>query len=185
LILIPILISSSRHNLMLDRADSLIVHENVADRFVDLLKSHLSSRSARARDESPMTYRGLFNQASADKVNGLVEDAIQQGARLVAGSHHRTENIVQPVVLQGTSPSMKISSEEIFGPAMILNTFTTKEQAIEMANSSDYGLAASVYGVSIADRVPLSLSLPPLSDADSILSYLPTDRLSIPPLCNP
>jgi len=68
---------------------------------------------------------------------------------------------------------------------MILNTFTTKEQAIEMANSSDYGLAASVYGVSIADRVPLSLSLPPLSDTDSSLSYLPTDRLSIPPLCNP
>lgn len=95
-----------------------------------------------------MTYRGLFNEASAEKVHGLVQDAISKGATLISGTSHKEKNIVQPVIVGNTQPDMKIHSEEIFGPAMIFNTFKTTEQAIKMANSSEYGLAASVYGVS-------------------------------------
>lgn len=147
-------------------ADKLIVHESVAEEFTKILSGLINDRPANATASKPNTYRGLFSQNSADRVNALVKDAVDKGAKIVAGKQSSEKNVVQPVIVANTTPEMRIYSEEIFGPAFSLNTFKTNQEAIDMANASEYGLyehlsfiecyflhadfgfsAASVYGV--------------------------------------
>lgn len=78
----------------------------------------------------------------------MISDATSKGAKILIGENKIVKNVVQPLVLGPTNPKMQIYSEEIFGPVLTLNTFKTNEEAIAMANASEYGLAASIYGVS-------------------------------------
>lgn len=131
------------------------MHEDVADEFTkvlsEMMKSKKASGASAEKLENPMSMRGMFNQAQATKVTGLVNDAIKKGAKVVIGEASTERAVVQPVVLEGTNPSMDIYSQEIFGPAMTLNRFSTIEEAVEWANSSEYGLAASIYGSNEAE----------------------------------
>lgn len=88
----------------------------------------------------------MFSKVHADRVTGLINDALEKGAKIVIGKAQTDYNIVQPIILEGTTPEMKIYSEEIFGPALTLTRFKTIEEAIEISNRSEYGLAASIYG---------------------------------------
>lgn len=96
---------------------------------------------------------------SAERISALLQEAVHGGASVVAGNLHIDKTIVQPVVIEGTTSKMRIYSEEIFGPAMILRRYKTIDQAIKWANESEYGLAASVYGsdeqecLSVADQI--------------------------------
>jgi aldehyde dehydrogenase (NAD+) len=77
--------------------------------------------------------------------------ALAEGARLLTGGHPLTEGIYahgsyfEPTVLGGVTPDMRIAREEVFGPVVSLIEFDTFEQAIEIANSIEYGLSASLY----------------------------------------
>jgi len=134
-------------------SDRLIVHEDIADEFTKILSSHHASRKAAGAMDAnnPMQYRGLFSQRSADRVNDLIQDALNKGAKIIIGKQESEKNVIQPVVLDGINKEMKIDQDEIFGPAMTFTKFKTAEEAIEKANSSDYGLAASVYGSNEAE----------------------------------
>lgn len=128
------------------RSDGIIVHEDVADEFIKTLSGLVNDRKASANPEGFTDWRGLFSKVHADRVSGLIKDAIDKGAKVVVGKQQTDYNVVQPVVIEGTTPEMKIYTEEIFGPALTLTRFKTNEEAIEIANRSEYGLAASIYG---------------------------------------
>ena len=121
----------------------------MADEFLAILTQALSSRTAKAVADTPTTYRGLFNQRQADKVNSMVTEALAHGASIVSGTQGSDKNLVQPIVLENVNVESKIYKEEIFGPALIVHRFKTVEEAIHLANDNDYGLAAAVYGVSL------------------------------------
>jgi aldehyde dehydrogenase (NAD+) len=80
-----------------------------------------------------------------------VEIALGEGARLLTGGHALTEgayskgNYFEPTVLAGITPTMRIAREEVFGPVVSLLEFDTFEEAIEIANSIDYGLSTALY----------------------------------------
>lgn len=135
----------------LHSSDALIVHEDVADEFIKVLSGMLDGRSASAVADGTFGYRGLFSQTSASRVTALVKDATDRGAKVIIGKQATEGNVVQPVVLEGHGKESRIYSEEIFGPAMTLARFKTTEEAIERANSSEYGLAASVYGSDLTE----------------------------------
>jgi aldehyde dehydrogenase (NAD+) len=91
----------------------------------------------------------LVSQAQFDKVQGLIEAGIAEGARLVAGGPGRPEGFnrgyfVRPTVFADVDNSMKIAREEIFGPVLAMIPFDTEQQAIDIANDTPYGLAAYV-----------------------------------------
>lgn len=140
-------------------SDILLVHDSIADNFTQILQAHMSSRPASARPAQPTGNRGVFNMNSAERISALLQEAVHGGASVVAGNLHIDKTIVQPVVIEGTTSKMRIYSEEIFGPAMILRRYKTIDQAIKWANESEYGLAASVYGsdeqecLSVADQI--------------------------------
>jgi acyl-CoA reductase-like NAD-dependent aldehyde dehydrogenase len=127
------------------------VHEDVADEFIKILSGLINDRKASSNPEGFTDWRGLYSKVSADRVSGLISDAIDKGAKVAIGRQHTDYNVVQPIVLENVTPEMKIYTEEIFGPALTLERFKTNEEAIEKANRTEYGLAASIYGANEAE----------------------------------
>lgn len=93
----------------------------------------------------------LVNKAQFDKVQELIQSAIDEGAELVAGGTGRPEGrnqgyFVKPTVLAGVTPDMRIWREETFGPVATITAYDDAEQAIELANDTEYGLSATISG---------------------------------------
>jgi len=95
----------------------------------------------------------LVSTAQYERVQKMIEIGITEGARLVAGGMGRPENLpahlaggcfVKPTVFAEVSPDMTIAREEIFGPVLSIITYKTEEEAVRIANSTIYGLAAYV-----------------------------------------
>ena len=142
------------------RTDRLLVHQDIADDFTkelgDLMSNKKASGVSADQLASATSMRGMFNQIHADKVTDLISDAIKKGATVVTGSQSTVRAIVQPIVLEGVTPQMDIYSQEIFGPAMTIDRFSKNEEAIEWANGSEYGLAASIYGSNEAECIAIA-----------------------------
>jgi alpha-ketoglutaric semialdehyde dehydrogenase len=91
------------------------------------------------------------NAAQIETSTRYVEVAIKEGAQLLCGGHALTEGpyahgtFFEPTILTGATPSMRIAREEVFGPVVALMEFATFEEAVEIANSIDYGLSTSLY----------------------------------------
>lgn len=87
----------------------------------------------------------MVSEAHYEKVQGMIEIGIKEGARLVAGGLGRPEGLnkgffVRPTVFADVTPDMTIYREEIFGPVLSMTPFETEEQVYEMANDTEYGL---------------------------------------------
>lgn len=113
----------------------------------------------------PATEIGPMSSAiQRDRVQGYIEKGIEEGAKLVAGGAEAPEGLetgyfVQPTVFSEVTPEMTIAREEIFGPVLSILPYDDEEQAIELANDSDYGLAGGVWSsdperaVAVARRI--------------------------------
>ncbi len=90
----------------------------------------------------------MINEAAVEKAHEHVQDAIAKGAKLAYGGQRLTEGIYatgayyQPTVIDGVTPEMLIHREETFGPVAGLTAFDTEDEVIELANSTEYGLAS-------------------------------------------
>jgi succinate-semialdehyde dehydrogenase/glutarate-semialdehyde dehydrogenase len=89
----------------------------------------------------------LIDLDAANSVLGMVDEAVEHGAQVVVGGKRATngECFVEPTVLTGVVPKMRVFREEIFGPVAPLIKFETEQEAIEMANDTEFGLAAYFY----------------------------------------
>lgn len=98
----------------------------------------------------PATTLGpLVNARQFDRVNGLIEQAVREGARLVAGGSGRPPSLnkgwfVRPTVFAGVTRDMVVAREEMFGPVVSLMPYGDVDEAVEIANDTPYGLAAFV-----------------------------------------
>ncbi|KAL4781336.1 Aldehyde/histidinol dehydrogenase [Aspergillus varians] len=99
----------------------------------------------------------MISPASFSRLESLIEDAVKQGARLIAGGkrfthpHHTLGHYFTPTLLADVTPSMQIAQNELFAPVFLLMRATSVSNAIEIANSTDYGLGASVFGYNTRD----------------------------------
>lgn len=89
----------------------------------------------------------LVSQAHFDKVVGALQRARDEGGRILCGGRalDRPGWFVAPTVIEGLGPDCATNREEIFGPVVTLQPFDTDDEALALANASDYGLAASVW----------------------------------------
>ncbi|KPM54561.1 aldehyde dehydrogenase [Frankia sp. R43] len=105
----------------------------------------------------------VVTRAQRDRVRELIQSGIDQGATLVTGGPEQPEGLdvgyyVKPTVLRGT-PDMRIAREEIFGPVVTILPYDTEEEAIAIANDSDYGLAGGVWAASAERAREVALRL--------------------------
>ncbi len=140
-----------------------IVEDAIYDRFVEEIGRRADLiRLGHGSDEA--TEAGaLISAEHRDKVERYVRGAIDEGARLVAGGRRPDEPHLQqgffyrPTVFADVSRDMRIIREEVFGPVLTIERFTTEDQAIELGNDTTYGLAGAVWTADAGPRRSASL----------------------------
>lgn len=125
-------------------ANRFLVQEGIADAFTSgLVAKATALRLGNGLD--PETQMGpLISAEAAQRVDGLVKDAVAAGARLLCGGKVSSlgPSFYEPTVLANVTPGMRIFREEIFGPVAPVIVFRTDEEAISLANDTDFGLAS-------------------------------------------
>lgn len=124
-----------------------LVQDSVYDDFVAKLSERVSAMKVGNGVEDGVTVGPLINQAALDKVETLMADACDKGAKIVTGGHRVNGDgaFYAPTVLTEVTPDMAIFSNEIFGPVATVVRFKTEDEAIAIANATEYGLAAYFY----------------------------------------
>ena len=93
----------------------------------------------------------VVNRAQFDKIQGLIQSAIDEGAELVTGGTGRPADMnrgfyVRPTVFSGVTPDMRIAQEEVFGPVATVMTYADEDEAVRVANDTPYGLSMTISG---------------------------------------
>ncbi len=126
------------------------VHKSVYKDFVDLLVERIKELRV-GNPESEETDMGpVIDERNAQRVENWIREAMDAGARLATGGK-RDYTLVQPTVLLETPKNTKIMKEELFGPAVAVNSFESFDKAIEEANSTRYGLQVGVFTSKISE----------------------------------
>ncbi|HRE50367.1 MAG TPA: NAD-dependent succinate-semialdehyde dehydrogenase [Flavitalea sp.] len=128
----------------------ILVQENAYDAFVKKLTAAVAQLKSGNGLEEGVMIGPLINEKSLIKVKELVDDAIQKGASATIGGKPGKGLFFQPTVLTNATPAMRVAKEEIFGPVAPVFRFHTEKEAIDMANDTEYGLAAYFYSRDVA-----------------------------------
>ena len=128
-------------------ANRILVQDGVYDAFAEKLATAVMNLKVGAGVEVGVTQGPLINEAAVEKIEEHIDDAVNQGANIMAGGqrHDLGGTFYQPTVLTNVTTKMLVTREETFGPVAPLFRFKTEEEAIEMANDTPYGLAAYFY----------------------------------------
>ncbi|WP_198154813.1 NADP-dependent succinate-semialdehyde dehydrogenase [Oceanibaculum pacificum] len=128
-------------------ANRLLVQDGVYDEFAKKLAEAVGNLKVGNGFESDVVQGPLIDMAAVEKVEEHIADALGKGAKVVVGGsrHALGGSFFQPTVLSGVTTDMKVTREETFGPVAPLFRFKTEEEAIKMANDTEFGLASYFY----------------------------------------
>jgi succinate-semialdehyde dehydrogenase / glutarate-semialdehyde dehydrogenase len=129
-------------------ANRILVQDGVYDAFAKRLAEAAGAMKVGNGLEQGTVIGPLIDMKAVEKVEHHIEDAIKKGARVVIGGKRSAlgGSFFEPTVLANTTSDMVIFREETFGPVAPLFRFKTEEEAIRMANDTEFGLAAYFYG---------------------------------------
>ncbi|KAF5240310.1 hypothetical protein FANTH_9570 [Fusarium anthophilum] len=134
--------------------ERIIVHKSVFSKFAELFAIKINSmRAADPSKDGTAALGSLINPVAGNRVKDLVTDALAKGAKLRGGKVGFEGAVVQPIVLEGVSKGMDIYYQESFGPVVSLFEFETTQEAISLANDTEYGLVCSVFSENISDAL--------------------------------
>ncbi|MGB5292593.1 MAG: NAD-dependent succinate-semialdehyde dehydrogenase, partial [Lysobacterales bacterium] len=124
-----------------------LVQDGIYEQFAEKLAKAVAAMKVGAGAQEGNDQGPLINAAGLEKVEEHIHDALRKGAKTATGGkrHALGGNYYEPTVLTGVTPEMKIAQEETFGPVAALFRFKTEEEAVEMANDTEFGLAAYFY----------------------------------------
>ncbi|QFU86436.1 aldehyde dehydrogenase family protein [Amycolatopsis sp. YIM 10] len=128
----------------------MIVHRDQRDEVVALLADGVAKFSVGDPSDAATKLGPLVSAAQRDRVRDYIRQGVEEGATLVAGGPDAPEGLdkgyyVRPTVFADVTPEMTIAQEEIFGPVLSVLTYETEDEAVAIANNTQYGLAAAVW----------------------------------------
>jgi succinate-semialdehyde dehydrogenase/glutarate-semialdehyde dehydrogenase len=128
-------------------ANRILVHDKVYDAFAEKLAAKAKALKVGDGTAEGVTQGPLINPAAVKKAEEHIADALRKGAKVVLGGkrHALGHSFFEPTVLTDVNPQMMIAREETFGPVAPLFRFSTEEEAIRLANDTEFGLAAYFY----------------------------------------
>ncbi|WP_235891479.1 aldehyde dehydrogenase [Thalassobius litoralis] len=127
----------------------LLVERSIHDEFVDRMAHH--AKALKVGD--PLDLGSQIGAVNSDRQLagnlGFVDDAVRDGAQIALGGSRILESTggyyMEPTIVTGVDPSHKLAQQEVFGPVLAVMPFDTEDQALRIANGTDYGLAAGVW----------------------------------------
>lgn len=124
--------------------ERIITVGEMGDKFVEAFAEKVKSLTAGDPREGAQPLGSLVNQAAASRVQELIQDAVQKGATLIAGGGDGT--VLNAAALDYVTPEMRLYSEESFGPVAAIIRAGSVDEAVRIANESDFGLSSAVFG---------------------------------------
>jgi len=122
----------------------ILVEQSVYGKFTDLLLDGVRKLKTGDPMEESTDVGPLIRESDAVRVTNWVDEAVHSGARLLCGGGRRGP-IVEPTVLTGTKPEMKVNCQEIFGPVVTVEPYHSFDEALRRINNSNYGLQAGLF----------------------------------------
>ena len=125
-------------------ANRLLVQDGVYDKFAEMLTAAVGKLKVGDGLKGETSQGPLIDMKAVDKVEEHIADAVKKGAKVIAGGkrHELGGSFFQPTVLANVNTQMAVAREETFGPVAPLFRFNTDEEAVQMANDTEFGLAA-------------------------------------------
>jgi betaine-aldehyde dehydrogenase len=131
----------------------ILVEEKIYDKFVNSFVERAQQINVGPGDHPESEMGPLVSQEHMEKVLRYIEIGKDEGANVACGGRRIMEDgkgdgfFIEPTVFVNVKPDMRIVQEEIFGPVVVIQKFKTEQEAIELANGTDYGLAGGVFTV--------------------------------------
>lgn len=122
----------------------ILVHESIADAFTKKLLALVAVVKTGDPADDATVVGPLIDSSATRRVESWIQEAVAQGARVLAGGA-RKESVLEATVMSQVTPSMKVSCEEVFGPLVTVTSYRQFEQAVAMLNNSPYGLQAGIF----------------------------------------
>ncbi len=135
--------------------ERIIVEDAVADAFVTRFRERADAIVASDPRDPDCVLGAMITEQAAHRVKGLIDDAVLKGAELVTGG--RQDGVfVDPAILDHVTPAMRIYREEAFGPVAAVIRVFDADEAVTVANDTEYGLAASVFSRDITRALEIA-----------------------------
>ncbi|CEP15343.1 hypothetical protein [Parasitella parasitica] len=148
----------NNHGQSCNAGSRIFVHESVHDKFVELFIEE--TKKLKLGDPfDDETFQGpQINKSQFDKILNYIEIGKKEGAKVAYGGKRWGNKgyFIEPTVLINCTNDMRVMREEIFGPVVAIGTFKTIDEAIDLANDSDYGLAGGVYTQNLDDAIKVT-----------------------------
>ena len=156
-------------------ANRILVQENIYDGFMEAYKKTVAQLQVGNGLKEGVEIGPLINEDAIDKVNMLLQDAVNKGAEVVLGGKQSSAGnlFYEPTIITHCNTTMRLSNEEIFGPVSAIFKFKGDEEAIALSNATEYGLAAYFFTQNInrAWRVAEALQYGIVGINEGIISY--------------
>ncbi|GAB2710101.1 succinate-semialdehyde dehydrogenase/glutarate-semialdehyde dehydrogenase [Microbacterium marinum] len=133
-------------------ANRFIVHESVAAEFARRVTERVEAMRVGRGTEDGVQIGPLIDDRAVAKATELVADAVERGARVLVGGNavEGRGSFYEPTVVEGVVPGSAILREEIFGPVLAISTFSDEDEAVRLANDTEYGLVSYVFTESLS-----------------------------------
>lgn len=132
----------------------VLVHEKIAAELTQRVVAKANHLPVGDPATGQVALGPLINERQRDRVHAIVQDAVREGAKLEAGGTF-DRLFYKPTVLSAVRPTMRAFREEVFGPVANIVTFKTDDEAIALANDTDYGLSGAIISKSIGRAMAL------------------------------
>ena len=133
------------------------------DGFTGTVGGNISGTSDLAPLDEQANTGPLIDEAAVARMEQLMEDAVEKGARVACGGTRPADKTsgfyFLPTILTGVMPEMRVFREEVFGPVLALMSYDTEEEAIRMANDTEYGLSSYIWSTDLSQVYRLTRGL--------------------------
>ena len=137
-------------------AKRFLVHEDVMAEFEDIVVKETASLRAGDPLDSDTTIGPLAKESLVKDSQDAARDAAEKGAKILIEGKQGQGNLLSPYVVSGVTSEMKLGRDEVFGPVAAIQSFKTEDEALQIANSTDFGLGASLWTENISHAEALA-----------------------------
>jgi acyl-CoA reductase-like NAD-dependent aldehyde dehydrogenase len=123
----------------------LYVHRSIHDQFLAELVAQVSTLRVGDPADEATDVSALIDTGETERVASWIDEAVAAGATIAHGGRRGDDGVLQPTVIAGATPDMKVCAKEVFGPVVTVTAYDDLEDALAMANDSEYGLQAAVF----------------------------------------
>jgi acyl-CoA reductase-like NAD-dependent aldehyde dehydrogenase len=137
----------------------VLVHRSIAQSFTDALVAGVATLVVGDPLDEATDVSALISTGERDRVEAWVQEAAAAGATVAAGGRRQDDGVLLPTVITGATPDMKVCAKEVFGPVVAITEYDTLDEAIALANDTEYGLQAAIFTRDIATALTAVRSL--------------------------